>query len=242
METFPRISTGARLPAGWVSVRRELAETTVDENHLPRDKLYQPRFLAILPEPNISSQSWRTTSTQRSKTFRSSKAIFRGRPFECTCSTPLLCRTYSGIFTAAVFRRSGGGSTSSWPMGPSRFMPGGTARTGYLFPCRRSMGAGERGYFRHAHGGRDAARSSHLLGPALPPEHRAEEVPQGWPECRPLRHREGPSCSAGCVVTLEGAPANAAKIPNICSHFGVGCIHLEGFMEREGWSVMDPRT
>ncbi len=39
----------------------------------------------------------------------------------------------------------------------------------------------------------------------------------------------------GTVVTLEGAPPNAAKIPNICQHFGVRCLNLEQFMEEEGW-------
>jgi len=39
----------------------------------------------------------------------------------------------------------------------------------------------------------------------------------------------------GVVITLEGAPPNAAKIPNICQHFGVRCLNLEEFMEEEGW-------
>jgi hypothetical protein len=37
------------------------------------------------------------------------------------------------------------------------------------------------------------------------------------------------------VVTLEKATPNAAKIPNICGHFGVNCMNLEEFMEAEGW-------
>jgi len=37
------------------------------------------------------------------------------------------------------------------------------------------------------------------------------------------------------VVTLERAPPNSARIPNICQHFAVRCINLEQFMEREGW-------
>lgn len=37
------------------------------------------------------------------------------------------------------------------------------------------------------------------------------------------------------VVTLESAPPNGAKIPNICHHFGIPCISLEGFMEAEDW-------
>lgn len=37
------------------------------------------------------------------------------------------------------------------------------------------------------------------------------------------------------VVTMELLKENAAKIPNICQHFGIPCITLEGFMEAEGW-------
>jgi hypothetical protein len=37
------------------------------------------------------------------------------------------------------------------------------------------------------------------------------------------------------VVTMELFKENAAKIPNICHHFGVPCLTLEGFMETEGW-------
>jgi len=40
----------------------------------------------------------------------------------------------------------------------------------------------------------------------------------------------------GTVVTMELAKENGAKIPNICNHFGVGCMHLEDFMEAEGWT------
>ena len=38
-----------------------------------------------------------------------------------------------------------------------------------------------------------------------------------------------------CVVTLELPKENGVRIPNICQHFGVECLTLEGFMEREGW-------
>lgn len=37
------------------------------------------------------------------------------------------------------------------------------------------------------------------------------------------------------VVTMELLKPNAAKIPNICQHFGVNCLTLQGFMQREGW-------
>jgi Domain of unknown function (DUF4411) len=39
----------------------------------------------------------------------------------------------------------------------------------------------------------------------------------------------------GIVVTMELFKDNAAKIPNICRHFGVPCMTLEQFMEAEGW-------
>lgn len=38
------------------------------------------------------------------------------------------------------------------------------------------------------------------------------------------------------VVTMEQRKANAAKIPNICDHFGVRWLNLEGFMEEQGWA------
>lgn len=38
------------------------------------------------------------------------------------------------------------------------------------------------------------------------------------------------------VVTMELLKPNSAKIPNICKHFGVPCLTLEGFMEAEGWT------
>lgn len=40
----------------------------------------------------------------------------------------------------------------------------------------------------------------------------------------------------GTVVTMEGRPRNGAKIPNICEHFGVPWVSLEGFMAAEGWT------
>ena len=40
----------------------------------------------------------------------------------------------------------------------------------------------------------------------------------------------------GCVVTEEKLKPNAAKIPNVCKHFGIDFTNLQGFMEREGWT------
>lgn len=37
------------------------------------------------------------------------------------------------------------------------------------------------------------------------------------------------------VLTMEQFKPNAAKIPNICDHFGVPCVDLEQFMVDEGW-------
>jgi hypothetical protein len=37
------------------------------------------------------------------------------------------------------------------------------------------------------------------------------------------------------VVTMEQFKENGAKIPNICGRFGIECLSLEQFMEREGW-------
>ena len=40
----------------------------------------------------------------------------------------------------------------------------------------------------------------------------------------------------GCVVTEEKVTPNAAKIPNVCRHFGVDCTNLQGFLEKERWT------
>lgn len=39
----------------------------------------------------------------------------------------------------------------------------------------------------------------------------------------------------GCVVTEEAKKPNAAKIPNVCEHFGIACVNVEGFLEQNGW-------
>jgi len=38
------------------------------------------------------------------------------------------------------------------------------------------------------------------------------------------------------VVTQEGLKPNAAKVPNVCHHFGVPCLNLEAFMVQQGWT------
>ena len=40
----------------------------------------------------------------------------------------------------------------------------------------------------------------------------------------------------GCVGTEEAGQLNAAKIPNVCQHFGIDFTNFQGFMERENWS------
>jgi hypothetical protein len=39
----------------------------------------------------------------------------------------------------------------------------------------------------------------------------------------------------GCVVTEEFLRPNAARIPNVCQHFGVDVTDVKGMLEREGW-------
>ena len=38
-----------------------------------------------------------------------------------------------------------------------------------------------------------------------------------------------------CVITTERPRPNAPNIPNVCAYFGIDCVDLEGFMERENW-------
>jgi hypothetical protein len=38
------------------------------------------------------------------------------------------------------------------------------------------------------------------------------------------------------VVTNELMKPNAVRIPNICAHFGVGCMSLAEFMDAENWT------
>jgi Domain of unknown function (DUF4411) len=42
--------------------------------------------------------------------------------------------------------------------------------------------------------------------------------------------------NVGTVVTEEQLKPNAAKIPNVCRHFGIPCVDLEGFMRQRGWT------
>lgn len=40
----------------------------------------------------------------------------------------------------------------------------------------------------------------------------------------------------GCVVTEENMKPHAAKIPNVCKHFGVRSTNAHGFLSEVGWS------
>ena len=39
----------------------------------------------------------------------------------------------------------------------------------------------------------------------------------------------------GCVITEEKHKPNAAKIPNVCEHFGTSFCNIQALMERKGW-------
>ncbi|HVS30724.1 MAG TPA: DUF4411 family protein [Thermoanaerobaculia bacterium] len=39
----------------------------------------------------------------------------------------------------------------------------------------------------------------------------------------------------GTVVTDETKKPNASRIPNVCEHFGIPCLNVEGFLIAEGW-------
>ena len=41
----------------------------------------------------------------------------------------------------------------------------------------------------------------------------------------------------GCVVTEETMRPNAAKVPNVCEHFGIEYTNVEGFMNKEGGAL-----
>ncbi len=39
----------------------------------------------------------------------------------------------------------------------------------------------------------------------------------------------------GCVLTEEKHKPNAAKIPNVCQHFGIDYCNIEDLLRRKGW-------
>ena len=64
---------------------------------------------------------------------------------------------------------------------------------------------------------------------------KKQEQLQGKPVADPFVIAKAKIQEQGCVVTLEAKKPNAAKIPNVCEHFGIPCINLEAFMENERW-------
>lgn len=38
-----------------------------------------------------------------------------------------------------------------------------------------------------------------------------------------------------CVVTEESFKKNAARIPNVCDHYGIEWVTIQGFMDKEQW-------
>jgi Tfp pilus assembly protein PilP len=63
---------------------------------------------------------------------------------------------------------------------------------------------------------------------------RTQERLQGKPVADPFVIAKA-KIIQGCVVTEEKLKPTAAKIPNVCEHFGVAHLNLEGFMEKENW-------
>lgn len=57
---------------------------------------------------------------------------------------------------------------------------------------------------------------------------------QGYPVADPFVAAKAKACN-GYVVTEERWAKDSAKLPNVCEHFGILCINLEEFMEKEGW-------
>ena len=64
---------------------------------------------------------------------------------------------------------------------------------------------------------------------------RKKERLQGKPVADPFVIAKAQALEEGCVVTQEIKKPNAAKIPNVCEHFGIPCLNLEAFMKNEKW-------
>jgi len=54
----------------------------------------------------------------------------------------------------------------------------------------------------------------------------------GWPVADPFIIAAA-SVHECTVVTEEKFKADGARIPTVCKEFGVDCINVEGFLERE---------
>jgi hypothetical protein len=64
---------------------------------------------------------------------------------------------------------------------------------------------------------------------------RKQERLQGKPVADPFVIAKA-KVANGCVITQESRKPNAVHIPNVCDHFSIHCLNLEGFMEREDWT------
>ena len=64
---------------------------------------------------------------------------------------------------------------------------------------------------------------------------RKKEQLQGKPVADPFVIASAWALEEGSVVTQEVKKPNAARIPNVCEHFGIPCLNLEAFMENEKW-------
>ena len=63
---------------------------------------------------------------------------------------------------------------------------------------------------------------------------RRKSIYQGKPVADPFVISKA-RINGGTVVTEEEFKPNAAEIPNICAHFDVDCVNLEGFLTIQGW-------
>lgn len=96
-----------------------------------------------------------------------------------------------------------------------------------------------------------AAKNSHLFSPPSVEEmsfvaeifripHFQQLIGQkqrliGAPVADPFLIARGRAAD-GCVVTEEAVNPNAAKIPNVCQHFGIRCVNVKGFLSEVEWS------
>ena len=78
-------------------------------------------------------------------------------------------------------------------------------------------------------------RRPNLYCSALSTEHRAKKLLRGGRVADPFAIARA-ACENRIVVTTELMKPNAVKIPNICAHFGVGCMSLAEFMDAENWT------
>ena len=64
---------------------------------------------------------------------------------------------------------------------------------------------------------------------------RSQERLEGKPVADPFVIAKAKELDS-VVVTQEKKKPNAAKMPNVCDHFGVDCMNLEEFMKNEDWT------